>query len=181
MLACPVLCLVTQSWPTLCDPMDCSPPGSSVHGNSPGRNTRVGSHSLHKGIFLTQGPNLGLPHYRQILYRLSHQGGPSTARYNQTDYRRNNSEDRNQAVSSKFASSELCILRWSVDNLIPGWGCTREALGHPRNWRQPPASHLPHRSCPRVLSHTHPESRPARPAQDAEPRPRGGPAAGTQE
>ena len=27
-----VLCLVTQSCPTLCDPMDCTPPGSSVHG-----------------------------------------------------------------------------------------------------------------------------------------------------
>ena len=27
-----VLCLVTQSCPTLCDPMDCSPPGSSVYG-----------------------------------------------------------------------------------------------------------------------------------------------------
>ena len=24
--------LVTQSCPTVCDPMDCSPPGSSVHG-----------------------------------------------------------------------------------------------------------------------------------------------------
>ena len=31
------LCLVAQSCPTLCNPMDCSPPGSSVHGNSPGR------------------------------------------------------------------------------------------------------------------------------------------------
>ena len=29
---CAVLCLVTQWWPTLCDPMDCSMPGSSVHG-----------------------------------------------------------------------------------------------------------------------------------------------------
>ena len=27
-----VLCLVSQSCPTLCDPMDCSPPGSCVHG-----------------------------------------------------------------------------------------------------------------------------------------------------
>ena len=26
------MCLVTQSCPTLCDPMNCSPPGSSVHG-----------------------------------------------------------------------------------------------------------------------------------------------------
>ena len=29
---CAVLCLVAQSCPTLCDPMDCTPPGSSVHG-----------------------------------------------------------------------------------------------------------------------------------------------------
>ena len=28
------VCLVPQSWPTVCDPLDCSPPGSSVHGVS---------------------------------------------------------------------------------------------------------------------------------------------------
>ena len=33
-LICVVVVLVTQSCPTLCDPMDCSPPGSSVHGFS---------------------------------------------------------------------------------------------------------------------------------------------------
>ena len=32
-----VLCLVTQSWTTLCDAMDHSPPGSTVHGDSPGK------------------------------------------------------------------------------------------------------------------------------------------------
>ena len=26
------MCLVAQSCPTLCDPLDCSPPGSSVNG-----------------------------------------------------------------------------------------------------------------------------------------------------
>ena len=41
-----VLCLVPQSCPTLCDPRDCSPPGSSVHGNSPSKNTGVGSNNL---------------------------------------------------------------------------------------------------------------------------------------
>ena len=46
--------LVTQSCPTLCDPVDWSPPGSSVHDHSPGKNTRVGSHFLLQGIFLTQ-------------------------------------------------------------------------------------------------------------------------------
>ena len=36
------MCLVTQSCLTLCDAMDCSPPGSSVHGDYPGKNTGVG-------------------------------------------------------------------------------------------------------------------------------------------
>ena len=39
-------CLVTRSCLTLCDLLDCSPPGSSVHGNSLGRNTGVGCRSL---------------------------------------------------------------------------------------------------------------------------------------
>ena len=41
--------------------------------NSPGKNARVGNHSLLEEIFLTQGLNSGLLHYRQILYHLSHQ------------------------------------------------------------------------------------------------------------
>ena len=36
------LCLVAQLCLTLCDPSDCSPPGSSVHGDFPGKNTAVG-------------------------------------------------------------------------------------------------------------------------------------------
>ena len=46
--------LIAQSCPTLCDPMDCSPPGSSVYGDSPGKNTGVGCHALLQGIFPTQ-------------------------------------------------------------------------------------------------------------------------------
>ena len=53
-------CFVAQSCPTLCDPMHCSPPGSSVHGDSPGKNAGVGCHSLLQGIFLTQGLNPSL-------------------------------------------------------------------------------------------------------------------------
>ena len=49
-----------QSVPTLCDPMDCSPPGSSVREVSPGKSTRVGCQTLLQGIFPTQGSNLGL-------------------------------------------------------------------------------------------------------------------------
>ena len=64
---------VIQSRLTLCNPMDCSPPGSSVRGNLQARYTGVGSHSLLQGIFLTQRLNLGLLHCRQILYHLSYQ------------------------------------------------------------------------------------------------------------
>ena len=69
-------CWVTQSCPTLCDPVDYSLPGSSVHGGPPGKNTGVDCQALLQGIFPTQGQNPGLPHYRQILYHLSHKGSP---------------------------------------------------------------------------------------------------------
>ena len=48
----------------LCDPVDCSPPRSSVHGDSPGKNTGVGCHLLLQGIFPTQGSN---PHLLCLL------------------------------------------------------------------------------------------------------------------
>ena len=67
---------VAQSYPTLCNPMNCSPQGSSVHGASLGKNTGVGCHALLQGIFPTQGLNSGLLHCRQILYHLSYQGRP---------------------------------------------------------------------------------------------------------
>ena len=57
--------------------MDSSLPGSSVHGEPPGKNTWVGCHALLQGIFPTQGSNPGLLHCRQILYHLSHQGNHS--------------------------------------------------------------------------------------------------------
>ena len=44
--------------------------------NSPGQSTGVNSYSFLQGIFPTQGLNPGLPHCRQILYQLSHQGSP---------------------------------------------------------------------------------------------------------
>ena len=45
-----------QSCPTLCDPMDCRPPGSSVHGIL-GKNIGVGYHALLQEIFPNQGSN----------------------------------------------------------------------------------------------------------------------------
>ena len=64
---------VTQSCPTLCDPWTVvgqAPPSWDF----PGENTGLGCHFLLQGIFLTQESNPDLLHYRQTLYRLSHQG-----------------------------------------------------------------------------------------------------------
>ena len=63
------LCLVALSCLTLWPHRLPSLPGSSVHGDSPGKNTGVGCHGPQ-----TQGLNLGLLHCRQILNQLSHQG-----------------------------------------------------------------------------------------------------------
>ena len=70
------VCLVTQSCPVLCNTMNCSPSGSSVHGDPPGKNTEVGCHALLQGIFPNQGLKPSLLHCRRILYCLDHQGSP---------------------------------------------------------------------------------------------------------
>ena len=67
---------VAQLSLTLCNPMDCSQPSSSIHGDSPGRNTGVGCHSFLQGIFPSQGLNPDLLHCRWILYCLSQPGSP---------------------------------------------------------------------------------------------------------
>ena len=72
--------LVAQSCLTLCDPMYCSPSGSVVHGDSPGKNTGVGCHSLLQGIFPTQVSRI-VGRFSQHLHMgvnvgLSHQGSP---------------------------------------------------------------------------------------------------------
>ena len=62
---------VTQSCPTLCDPVDCSPPGSSVHEILQARILEW------VAILFSRRSNLGLL-CRQILYSLSHQGSPGS-------------------------------------------------------------------------------------------------------
>ena len=71
-----VLCVVTQLYPTLYDPVNCSPLVSSVHGDSPGKNTGLGCTAPLQGIFPTQELNQGLLHCRWILYQQSYLGEP---------------------------------------------------------------------------------------------------------
>ena len=63
---------VAQSCPTLCGPMDCTPPDTSIHRIFQARVLECCCHFLLQGIFLTQGLNPSLPQCRQTLYHLSH-------------------------------------------------------------------------------------------------------------
>ena len=68
---------VAQSCPTLCNSMDCSPPGCFVHRILQTRILEWVAICPSRGIFLTQGSNPGVQHCRQILYCLSYQGSAS--------------------------------------------------------------------------------------------------------
>ena len=71
---CVCVCLVSQSCPSLCDPVDYSSPGFSVHGILQVRILVWVAIPFSRGsFFLNQELNLGLMHCRQILYYLSHQ------------------------------------------------------------------------------------------------------------
>ena len=70
-----------RSCPTLCDPMDCSPPGSSVHGDSPGKNTGVGCHALLQGNLPHPGIKLASPARGAVSFPLSQREAPVVIGY----------------------------------------------------------------------------------------------------
>ena len=120
---CVALCLVVQLYPTLCDPTDCSPPGSSVHGDSPGKNTGVGRHALLQEIFPTQASNPGLLHCRWMLYCLSHQGSPGIPEW----------------VAYPFSMGSFQPRNWTGVSCIAGWFFT--------GWAAREASHMSLKKC----------------------------------
>ena len=72
-------CVCAQLCPTLCDSMDCSPPGFSVHGNFQARILEWVAISYSWGIFPTQGSNLCLfclLHWQMDSLPLWHLGSP---------------------------------------------------------------------------------------------------------
>ena len=85
--------------------------------NSPGQNTGASSLSLLQGIFLTQGSNPGLPHYRWILYQVSHQGSPRILEWIAYPFSSGSSQPRNQTgvsfiagrVFTSWATRETCV------------------------------------------------------------------------
>ena len=85
--------LVAQSCPILCG---CNPPGSSVHGDSPNKNTRMGCHAFFLVIFPFQRSNPVFLHCGQILYHLNHQGSPRILEWVAYPFSREPSQTRNR-------------------------------------------------------------------------------------
>ena len=101
--------LVAQSCLTLYEPMDCSLPGFSVYGICQARILEWVAISFSRGIFPTQGLNLGLPHGRQILYHLNHQGSPTHLKHRETETQ----------IGSSDKSSNLRLYMMSIVVFFP--------------------------------------------------------------
>ena len=114
-----VVGIVTQLCLTLWDSMDCSQPGSSVHEDSPGRNTGVGCHSLLQGIFPTQGSNPGLLHWQadSLPFPCSSDGKESACQCRRPGF---DSWSREDATSWE-ATKPMCH---------NSWACAPESRNH---------------------------------------------------
>ena len=69
-------CSVVQLCPPLCDPMDCSPPGSSVHVVLQARILEWVAIPFSRGVFLTQGLNPRLLHWQADFFTIELPGEP---------------------------------------------------------------------------------------------------------
>ena len=105
---------VTQSCPTLCNPMDCS-------WNFPGQNTGVCSLFLFQGIF----PNPGLPHCRQTLYQLSHKQSQRTLEWVAYPFSRGSSWPRNR--TRVFRITGRFFTNWAIREALI-WSTCYDAL-----------------------------------------------------
>ena len=97
----PGIYVETESWSVVSNSLQ--PHKLYSPWNSPGQDTGVGSLSLLQGIFLTQGSNPGLPHCRQILYQLCHQGSPRILEWVAFPFHRGSSQPRDQTQVSHIA------------------------------------------------------------------------------
>ena len=112
-------------------------PGSSVHGDSPEKNTGVGCHALLQGILPTQGSNPGVLHYSQILYQLSHQGTSRIVEWAAYPFSRGSSRPRDRTQVSRIAGGFLPaeppgsprILEWVAFPFSRGSSQTRHQAG----------------------------------------------------
>ena len=87
----------------------------------------MGCHFFLQAIFPTQGWNLGLPHGRQILYRLNHQGSPKGTFYSIKEWGVLNLWSRAQALLDRLWVGLL----YHLDSWAGGAGSLHTARLHP--------------------------------------------------
>ena len=87
--------------------------------NSPSQNTGVGSIPLLQGIFPTQGSNPGLPHCRQILYQLSHEGSPRILEWVAYPFSSRSSQPRNW--TGVFCIAGRFFTNWAIREALLVW------------------------------------------------------------
>ena len=118
--------------------MDYSPPGSSIHGDSPGRILEWVAMPSSRGIFPTQWLNPGVPHCKQILYCLSNQGSLRILEWVAYPFFRGSSWPKNRTGVSCTADSlpaelpgkPLASLGHPQSGALGTSGCSR--VHHPR-------------------------------------------------
>ena len=116
-------CAKSLSCVRLCNPMDCSPPGSSVHEDSPGKNIGVSYHALLEGIFPTQGSNVGLIADR-FFYHLSHQGSQRILAWVAYPFSRGSFQPRNWTRVSFIAGGFFTV--WATREALYTLPCAKQ-------------------------------------------------------
>ena len=119
---CAVLCLVTQSCLTLCNSMDCSPPGSSVPGDSPGKDNWSGWLCPLPGDLPNSGIIPRSSTLQWILYHLTHQESPLWSQRSPWIL---------EWVAYPFSRGSSQPRNWTRVSCIAGGFFTREALQDP--------------------------------------------------
>ena len=118
--------LVAQSYLTLCDAMDCSPPGSSVHGILQARILQWVAMSFSKGSSRSRESSLGLPHCRQMLYCPSYPGSPIYTLAWMVSKRCSKYEDLGTSLVVQWPGIHIPSVGGL--NLIPAWGAGSHKL-----------------------------------------------------
>ena len=113
-------------------------------GDSPGKNTGVGCHALLQGVFPNQGWKPGLPHFKQILYQLSHERSPIIRGWVAYPFSRGSSQPRNQTwvsriacrLSTSWATREAHWVQYLANNSygVNGLRICRDVL---KSWLEP--------------------------------------------
>ena len=128
----PSVCSDSQSCPTLCDPMNCSPDRFLCPWDFPGRNIGVSCHFLFQGIFLAKGLKLHLKHWQKDSLLLSHQGFRCLLDQNPSSWKEG--AGSNLRLDPNISLAQMCLYRVCVEKCL-GSALSREEVTRKLVWK----------------------------------------------